>query len=95
MDRRLVTIASLVAAVLVVTAAPAWAHFKVAKSEPAAAAVLTTAPTGVAVWFTQMPKAGTAMLTVEGPSGPVAVSRTAIGKDKSMRAALPATMTTC
>lgn len=89
MERRLVRTPSLIAAVLLLGAAPAFAHFKVAKSDPAADAVLTAPPTRVSVWFSQMPKAETAKITVDGPSGPVMVGKTEIGQDKSMSAAMP------
>ena len=91
MHKQISRVGTILAAIVTV-ATPAFAHFKLAKSEPAADAVLTAAPAKATVWFSQMPKPEGASITLEGPAGAVAVGTVEIGKDMSLSATFPKTM---
>lgn len=78
----------LVAATLCLVARPAaFFHFELLKSSPAAKAALTSAPTRLQLWFSQVPAAGVSTLTLKDDTGDVALGKTVItAKDKSMYA---------
>ena len=85
MTRTILT--TLVVAIAIGTAA-VLAHFKVAKTLPADGAVLTAPPTVVQVWFSEKPALAASALTLEGAGGAVALGRTELADERSLRAAV-------
>lgn len=64
-------------------------HFELLKSNPAAKAGLTTSPTRIQLWFSQVPAAGVSVLSLKSDAGDIAIGKTSIeAKDKSMFADL-------
>lgn len=64
------------------------AHMKLAKSLPAAGAVVAGKPAKVQIWFTQAPDRAVSRLTVTGASGEVKLGALTVEADKSMSAAV-------
>ncbi|MCC6990408.1 MAG: copper resistance protein CopC [Acidobacteria bacterium] len=62
------------------------AHMKLAKSMPAAGAVVAGKPAKVQIWFTQAPDRAVSKITVSGASGEVKLGALTVDADKSMSA---------
>ncbi len=65
----------LALAAVPVLASASMLHLKLARSEPAANAVLTTAPTQIKLWFTQKPELTVTSIKVKSGRGATAVER--------------------
>jgi methionine-rich copper-binding protein CopC len=78
--------------VAMAAAATLSAHMAFLKSTPDKDATLSESPGQVQVWFTQDPEPSVSQLTLEGPSGEVALGETKVGDEKSLVATVPATL---
>jgi copper transport protein len=79
---------------LLVHPAIAWAHAHLKKSDPAAKAILSTAPREIRLWFTEQPELSFTTVTLTDSAG-VAIPLGAVGKDPDgpMAVRLPITTT--
>ena len=84
--------AACAALLIAVAVAAVSAHMAVSKTMPEADAVLSTSPAEIQIWYTQAPDPAISRLNLEGSSGEIALSKLDIGSDKSLRAAVPATL---
>jgi methionine-rich copper-binding protein CopC len=65
------------------------AHLKLARSEPAAAALLRVPPARLQLWFTEEPILPFSRLTLSGPSGAVPLGAVKAGSERSLVADVP------
>ena len=79
--------ATVVVALIVVSAVSVFAHMKTTKMEPAADALLSASPAKVQIWFTETPDLKVSKLTLTGPSGVVKTGALTV-QEKSMVASL-------
>jgi len=86
MTNRMTSWIVMVLAVLATTTV--LAHMKLAKSMPAAGAVVAGKPAKVQIWFTQAPDRAVSKLSVTGAAGEIALGALTVGGDKSMSAAV-------
>ena len=68
------------------------AHMAYSKSMPEQDATVTESPQHLQVWFTQAPEPAVSQLSLEGPGGEVTLSKTTVGDEKSLVAAVPSTL---
>ncbi|MBW0106279.1 copper resistance CopC family protein, partial [Pseudonocardia sp. KRD291] len=66
---RAVTLTVLTALTLLLASAPAWAHTELVRSTPAANSAVATAPSAVALTFSEEISPDLATITVTGPDG--------------------------
>lgn len=86
-------LAAITLAIALAAAVSVSAHMAYSKSMPAKDASLSESPDHVQVWFTQDPEPAVSQLSLEGPSGEVALGETTVGDEKSLVADIPATLT--
>lgn len=77
---RITRFAAVAAAVVTLAAAGSprpvpLRHLALKRAEPAKDTVLTTAPTRIALWFTQKPTLSVSKVTLTGPAGVVATAK--------------------
>ena len=71
------------------TAVAVTAHMAYSKSAPEKDATLNQSPPQIQVWFTQDPEPAVSRISLEGPTGQVALGDTQVGDDRSLVAAVP------
>jgi methionine-rich copper-binding protein CopC len=92
MTLRPYTLAATTLVIALAAAVTLSAHMAYSKSMPAKDATLSESPAHLQVWFTQDPEPAVSQLTLEGPSGEVALGETTVDDEKSLVADLPATL---
>lgn len=92
MSRRPRLLAVLTTLLLLGLAAAAYAHFKVAKTEPADGAVVDRPVRDLRVWFTQQPDVALSKLELTGPSGALQVQGVHSMGEKDLMGSVVGTM---
>ena len=90
MTLRPYTLAATTLVIALAAAATLSAHMAYSKSMPAKNATLSESPDHLQVWFTQDPEPAVSQISLEGPSGEIALGKTTVAAEKSLIASVPA-----
>lgn len=85
LPRRVIGAIAIVAAVAIVLGTPAlvWAHARLTRSDPAAKATLSVAPTRIRLWFSEAPEIAMSRVTLTDSSGtPIPLGKVERGAEK-------------